>query len=105
MLAILYPIGLLGAALALRFMGAKWWVTGAPLYVPRIGFAAPLPLITVLLAALSLYRLLWTPLAAPLIILFPLMGFALPARAPTTRRTPTIRVLSYTMNPSRGGRD
>jgi endonuclease/exonuclease/phosphatase (EEP) superfamily protein YafD len=104
-LAVLCPVCLLGAALALRFIGEKWWGTGVALYVPRIGFAAPLPLIAVLLVALRLYRLLWTQVVAALIILFPLMGFAVPGRARATRDTPTIRVLSYNINSSRGGVD
>jgi endonuclease/exonuclease/phosphatase (EEP) superfamily protein YafD len=102
-LAVLYPACLLGAILALRLIGEKWWVTGAALYLPRVGFAAPLPFIAVALAALRLYGLLWTQLAASLIILFPLMGLAPPGRAQRARGAPVLRVLSYNINSSVDG--
>ncbi|HEV3193551.1 MAG TPA: endonuclease/exonuclease/phosphatase family protein [Polyangiaceae bacterium] len=104
-LAVLYPVCLLGTALALRLVGERWWVTGTALYLPRAAFAAPLPLIALSLAALRLYRLLWTQLVSALVVLFPLMGFALPGRAQRPRDAPTLRVLSYNINSSRGGVD
>jgi len=104
-LAVLYPACLMGAALALRLIGEKWWVTGAVLYLPRIAFAAPLPFIAGFSAALGLYKLLWTQLAAILLILFPLMGLALPGRAHRAGGAKVVRVLSYNINTALGGLD
>ena len=104
-LAVLYPVCLLGAVLAFRFIGEKWWVTGAALYLPRVGFAAPLPFIAIALSGLRLYKLLWTQLPAILVILFPLMGLALPGRAQTAGSAPVLRVLSYNINSALGGVD
>jgi endonuclease/exonuclease/phosphatase family metal-dependent hydrolase len=74
LLALGYAIGLVVAALALRYVGERWWVTTAILYLPRWGFALPLPVVVLALSLVGPRRLLWgTPLAV-LFILFPLMG-------------------------------
>ena len=43
--AIAYPLLLLVAAVALRFVGERWWVTTVALYLPRLVLGAPLPFI------------------------------------------------------------
>jgi vancomycin resistance protein VanJ len=73
-LAIGYLGGLICAALALRFVGEQHWTTTALLYLPRAGFALPLPFVAAALALFGPRRLLWlTPVAAA-VVLFPLMG-------------------------------
>ena len=72
--AVLYLLALLALVAALRLIGERWWVTTIALYLPRIGFALPLPLLIVALLIARSYRLLVTQVAAALVLLFPLMG-------------------------------
>ena len=72
--AILYLLALLAVVAALRLIGERWWVTTIALYLPRIGFALPLPLLIVALLIARSYRLLVTQVAAAFVLLFPLMG-------------------------------
>lgn len=75
--AIVYLLALLAVVAALRLVGERWWVTTVALYLPRIGFALPLPLLVVALLVARSYRLLVTQLLAAFVILFPLMGLHL----------------------------
>jgi vancomycin resistance protein VanJ len=104
-LAWLYPLSLLGAVAAMRFVGERWWVTGVTLYLPRIAFAAPMPLIVAVLLFLGERRLLWTQVGAGLIVLFPLMGLVLPWPARRAPGAPVIRVLSYNVDSGLNGFD
>jgi len=52
------PIALAAIILAFRFIGERWRVTLAAMYLPRIGFALPLPFIVVPLHYLRAPRLL-----------------------------------------------
>jgi vancomycin resistance protein VanJ len=97
-LAVLYPVALLGVAAALHFIGEAWPITGVALYLPRIGFAVPLPFIAVALALLRLWRFLWIQLASGLVLLFTFMGLVLPWPHFADRNVPTLRVLSYNIN-------
>ena len=72
--AIVYLLALLAVVAALRLVGERWWVTTVALYLPRIGFALPLPLLVVALLVARSYRLLVTQLLAAFVLLFPLMG-------------------------------
>ena len=72
--AVLYLLALLALVAALRLIGERWWVTTIALYLPRIGFALPLPLLLVALLLGRSYRLLVTQVAAAFVLLFPLMG-------------------------------
>jgi vancomycin resistance protein VanJ len=94
----LYVAAILGAIVALRFVGEEWWPTAAGLYMPRVVLAAPLPLIALALVALKLYRQLWTQVVASLLLVFPLMGFVVPR--PTSRKhdAPVVRLLSYNVD-------
>lgn len=77
-------------------MGERWWLTTVLLYLPRIGFALPLPFLTLALIVTRAYRLLPTQVAALAIVLFPLMGFELGGS-----RTPNggaVRLQIMTMN-------
>jgi endonuclease/exonuclease/phosphatase family metal-dependent hydrolase len=82
--AVVYLLALLVVAAALRLIGERWWVTTIALYLPRIGFALPLPLVIVALLIARSYRLLLTQVAAAFVLLFPLMGLHVGgARAPS----------------------
>jgi endonuclease/exonuclease/phosphatase family metal-dependent hydrolase len=82
--AIVYLLALLAVVAALRLIGERWWVTTIALYLPRIGFALPLPILIVALLLARSYRLLVTQIAAAFVLLFPLMGLHIGgARSPT----------------------
>jgi vancomycin resistance protein VanJ len=72
--AVTYLIALLATVAAFRLIGERWWVTTIALYLPRIGFALPLPLLIVALLMTRLHRALVTQVGAALVLLFPLMG-------------------------------
>lgn len=92
-LAVLYPVSLLGLIVALRFVGERFWATSVALYLPRLAFALPLPFLAYALFRLQLRRLLWTQVVA-LILLPLLMGFTL-SFAKQPEGAPTLRVLSF----------
>ena len=103
-LAWAYPAVLLLVVVVLRFGSQRFWQAELALYVPRLAFAPPLPVLIVLLASLGLRRLLWTQLGAALILVFPLMGLVLPW--PADRQIDPGRsfsVLSYNGNFAFGG--
>ena len=75
--AVAYLFALLALVAALRLVGERWWVTTIALYLPRIGFALPLPLLIVALFIARSYRLLVTQVVAAFVLLFPLMGLHL----------------------------
>jgi vancomycin resistance protein VanJ len=97
-LAVAYPAALIVTAMVMRLIGEGWWVSGVALYLPRIGFALPLPVIVPLLFVFRLRRLLWTQLVALLVILFPLMGLVLPWPTLSHKDVPTLRLLSFNVN-------
>ncbi len=102
-LAVLYPLSLLALTVALRAVGERWWVTAVALYLPRVVFAAPLPVIALALYRLRLGRWLWTQVPAALLLVFPLLGFVLPW--PQTAGGASMRVLSYNVDSGKGGVD
>jgi endonuclease/exonuclease/phosphatase (EEP) superfamily protein YafD len=104
-LAVAYPVSLLALVLMLRFAGEGFWVTTAALYLPRIGFAAPLPFIALGLYAARMRRLLSLQIASALLIVFPLMGFVLPWPVSADAKAPRVRVLSFNVNVGHGGAD
>src|SRR5690242_7014760 len=71
-LAVAYPVALLVVVALLRWVGERWWVTDVALFLPRIGFALPWPVLVLALVALRLWRLLATQVVALVMILFPL---------------------------------
>ncbi len=80
----------------MRFCGEAWWLTTALLYLPRIGFALPLPFVVLALTAFGPRRWL-VGLPVPIAILLgPLMGLATSSWVGTAEaaRRP-LRVLSY----------
>lgn len=103
--AIVYVAALVVIALGLRFVGERWWVTTVALYLPRLGFAVPLPFVLLALGLLRLWREFWVTLASSLVALAVLMGFVLPWRTSTDRSAPVLRVLSFNCNSGYGGVD
>jgi endonuclease/exonuclease/phosphatase (EEP) superfamily protein YafD len=104
-LAVMYPLSLLGVTVALRYVGEDWWMSTVGLYLPRLGFALPLPFLAVALRMLRMPRLLWLQMASVILVAFPLMGFVLPSPTPVDRNAPTMRVLSFNVNSGLGGID
>src|ERR1700733_7216808 len=103
--AALYVVGLLVAVTALRFVGERWWVTTAALYLPRLGFAAPLPVVLLASLLVHLRRVFWVALVASASILLVLMGFVLPWPTSVDHGEPVVRVLSFNCNSAIGGVD
>jgi endonuclease/exonuclease/phosphatase (EEP) superfamily protein YafD len=98
--AVVYLIALLALVTALRLIGERWWVTTIALYLPRIGFALPLPLLIVALLIARSYRLLATQLVTAFVLVFPLMGLHLGgARAHTPG---ALRFRLFTLNTGLG---
>lgn len=89
-----YLLVLSCSVVVLRWVGEEHWMTGMAMYLPRILFGLPLLLLTPLLLWQRATRLLWTQLAAALIVVFPLMGLTLP-QLPRAAASSAIRVLSY----------
>ncbi len=102
-IAVCYLVTLLGAYVALRWVGERWWVTGLALYLPPIAFGAPLPVIAALVAWARMWRVMWTQVAASLVVVAGLMGFVVPALPSWAHGTPVVRVLSYNINSGYGG--
>jgi len=96
--AVAYLVTLVAVVLLLRFVGEHWWVTALALYLPRFPLAAPLLIIAPVLAVAGPRRLLWTQAAAAVVLIFPLMGFQVPW--PSFRRddAPALRILSQNVN-------
>ncbi len=104
-LAVLYVVGLLVTLVTLRFVGERWWVTTAALYLPRLGFAAPLPLVLLASLLVRLRRVFSLALASSVLILLALMGFVLPWPTSIDRGAPVVRVLSFNCDSAFGGAD
>lgn len=105
LVAVAYPVALLLGACAFRFIGERWWLTGIGLYVPRIVFGLPLPVLVLALLAVRRASFLWSQAVAALVLLFPLMGLTLPRPIVANASGPTIRVLSYNVASGYGSSD
>lgn len=99
--ALAYPLLLGVTLLLLASVGERYWLTAAGLYLPRLVFAAPLPVLVGITYWSGLRPLLWAQ-AVALVLLVPLLGFVLPwPRFGTT--APTIRILSFNVDSARAG--
>jgi endonuclease/exonuclease/phosphatase (EEP) superfamily protein YafD len=98
LLAYGYPAALAVVALLLRFVGERWWATAVGLYLPRMLFALPLPFVVIAILWSRRPKLLWTQLAAALIVLFPLMGLTVSWPTRPRAEAPTLRVLSLNVD-------
>jgi endonuclease/exonuclease/phosphatase (EEP) superfamily protein YafD len=108
LLAVAYLIGLLAAIAGMRWVGDAWWPTIALLYLPRWGFALPLPFLTGALLIDRAWRWLLTQLVALALVVF-LMGPHLSlsrsgARA-ATAGLPSFKVVTFNINGARAGLD
>jgi endonuclease/exonuclease/phosphatase (EEP) superfamily protein YafD len=103
--AVAYPLLLVAIAATLRWVGEAWWVSTVALYLPRIGFALPLPLLAVALHLCRMRLLFWAQAVSIVVLLFPLMGFVLPWPAPTAKGGETLRVLSFNVDGGAGRAD
>jgi len=104
-LAIGYPVALLIVILGFRLIGERWWITTVGLYLPRVGFALPLPVLTSVLLLAGPRRLLISQAVAGLLLLFPLMGLRLSGAAASTPGAFHLRVLSYNIDSGEYGTD
>ena len=64
-LSALYPAALVLIIAAFLILGERWWVTAVALYLPRIGFALPLPVLLLALWATGPRRTSGRCLACP----------------------------------------
>ncbi|HKQ70293.1 MAG TPA: endonuclease/exonuclease/phosphatase family protein, partial [Polyangiaceae bacterium] len=102
---VAYPLCLAAIALAFRYRGEHWWMTGILLYLPRLVFAAPFPLVV---GAAWWSRKPWLTAMqafAAILIVFPLMGMVLPSPHGADAAAPVVRTLSYNVNSLYGGAD
>jgi endonuclease/exonuclease/phosphatase (EEP) superfamily protein YafD len=104
-LAVAYPVVLVAAIASMRWVGEAWWVTAALLYLPRIGFALPLPFLSVALLAFRRKRLLLLQIVCLGLVMFPLMGFVPPIPTRAVQGRPSLRVLTFNVNSCAGGVD
>jgi endonuclease/exonuclease/phosphatase (EEP) superfamily protein YafD len=105
-LALAYPLTLVVVILVLRFASQRFWQIELALYVPRVLFGLPLPVLTILLFWLGMRRLLWTQAVAAWLVLFPLMGLVLPGWTRQARDpSETLRLLTYNGNFAYGGHE
>jgi endonuclease/exonuclease/phosphatase family metal-dependent hydrolase len=101
-----YPAALLLTIAVLRLAAPGIWQAELGLYVPRVLFAAPLPILTLVLLVLRMWRALLSQVVAAGLVLFPLMGLELPSLPPPSNpQSPPFRVLSYNPNFAAGGQD
>ncbi len=74
-LAIVYAVALVLVSLSLRYVGEQWWPTTIALYLPRLGYGLPIPLVVGVLVVSKQYRAALASLIfSTLWLVFPLMG-------------------------------
>jgi vancomycin resistance protein VanJ len=96
--ALAYPIVLFLLVLGFYVIGESWWITGAGLYVPRVVFLLPLPVLALALLIARERRLLWTQAAALLIGVVLLMGWTFSLPSWFAKGTPRLKVVSLNAN-------
>ena len=101
LLAVAYPVSVGVVTASLRYVGESWWITAVALYLPRLVFASPLPVLVVACLALRMYRLATLQIVSALLLTFPLMGLTL--RPPGGDAKPHVRLLSFNVNKAHGG--
>ena len=94
----LYPASLVLSAVAMRFVGERWWITGVTLYLPRVLFVAPLPVLFLLTFTVKNRAPLWLALGFSSLPLLLIAGFVMPWPHFRNSNAPSMRVLSYNVN-------
>jgi endonuclease/exonuclease/phosphatase (EEP) superfamily protein YafD len=102
LIAIGYPVALLLTWLAFRFIGERWWPLAVLLYLPRLGFALPLPVVVLAVVLARRRGLLIVQLASVLLLIFPIMGLSL-GLGRSGVEAGAYRVLSYNIDSGRRG--
>jgi endonuclease/exonuclease/phosphatase (EEP) superfamily protein YafD len=102
-LASLYPLALVALVAGLRLVGERWWVTSVALYLPRVAFLAPLPVLLIALFLVGARRAFWLLIVSSLPIFLVLMGFVFPWPTRMDRGAPVVRVLSFNIDSGAGG--
>jgi endonuclease/exonuclease/phosphatase (EEP) superfamily protein YafD len=103
-LAVGYLVALIGVIAVFR-LGDGWWGTVAALYLPRLGFAIPIPFLTVGLMIDRSWRWLLTQVVALVLIVFPLMGLHLSFGKAATPGAPSLRIVTFNIDSARAGID
>jgi endonuclease/exonuclease/phosphatase (EEP) superfamily protein YafD len=92
-LAIAYVIALVLIALSMRYVGERWSVTTLLIYLPRLGWIVPLPVVVLLLFAVNERRLGYLlTLFVPIFVVFPLMGLKLGG---SSNGTQAVRLMTW----------
>jgi endonuclease/exonuclease/phosphatase family metal-dependent hydrolase len=94
-LAFAYPLALVLVILALRFVGERWWAAVAVMYLPRLGFAIPLPFVLLAVWRWAPRWLLALQVVSIYLLIVPLMGFSIALRTPGSPGGRTVRIVSY----------
>jgi vancomycin resistance protein VanJ len=94
-LAVAYPLALGLVILALSVVGERWWFTLAVLYLPRLGFAIPLPFVLAAAWRWAPRGLLALQAVSIYLLLVPLMGFTFAFPAPAAPGGASVRIVSY----------
>jgi vancomycin resistance protein VanJ len=104
--AVGYPLGLLAAILLFRFVGERWWVAAVGMYLPRMAFAVPLPVVIIAAALWGPRWALATQALSTYLVLFLLMGLNLGLGGLAASSSgPSIRVVSYNIDSGMQGAD
>ncbi len=103
--AVGYPLALIAVIAAFRLVGDDWWVTITALYLPRLGWAIPLPFLTAALMIDRSWRWLSTQVVALALIVFPLMGLHLSFERAAIPGGRPIRILTFNIEFARAGID
>lgn len=101
--AVVYPLSLLATIVAFRFVGERWWLTAAGLYLPRAVFASPLPFVALAALLCRERRLALLQLLSVALVLFPLMGLVVPIPRLSRGSGLTMRILSFNVNNGQAG--
>ncbi len=104
-LAALYPVALVGIVAAFRIIGERWWVTTVAMYLPRVGWALPLPVLLLAVWATGSRRGVLAVVGASVPLLLILMGFVLPWPVRVDASAPVVRVMSLNDNAEAAGED
>jgi endonuclease/exonuclease/phosphatase (EEP) superfamily protein YafD len=101
--AVAYPLALLTVVAAFHWVGERWWVTTIGLYLPRVAFGLPLPVLVLALLFSRAFRWLPSLLVGCVILVFPLMGLHLGGPHRQTDGATRLTVLTLNMGFGHGG--